>query len=84
VRNHGLEPGRDVGVVGFDDTDVAAAMQLTSVHQPVAEAARIAWDLLVDPESTSAPVLLEPTLTVRSSSVRGPAGAGPTTLPDPP
>jgi LacI family transcriptional regulator len=84
VRNHGLEPGRDVGVVGFDDTDVAAAMQLTSVHQPVAEAARIAWDLLVDPETTSAPVLLEPTLTVRASSVRDSAGAGRSSVPEPP
>jgi len=73
VRNRGLEPGRDVGVVGFDDTDVAAAMQLTSVHQPVAEAARTAWDMLVDPTSTPGPVLLEPSLTVRASSVREPA-----------
>jgi LacI family transcriptional regulator len=59
-------------------------MQLTSVHQPVAEAARIAWDLLVDPETTSAPVLLEPTLTVRASSVRDSAGAGRSSVPEPP
>ena len=72
VRNRGLEPGRDVGVVGFDDTDVAAAMQLTSVHQPVAEAARTAWDMLVDPTKTPGPVLLEPSLTVRASSLRAP------------
>ncbi|GAB3872867.1 LacI family DNA-binding transcriptional regulator [Terrabacter terrigena] len=84
VRNHGLEPGRDVGVVGFDDTDVAAAMQLTSVHQPVAEAARTAWDLLVDPESTSAPVLLEPTLTVRASSIRETSDADSSAVLDPP
>jgi LacI family transcriptional regulator len=76
VRNHGLQPGRDVGIVGFDDTDVAAAMQLTSVRQPVAQAARTAWDLLLDPDSTPGPVLLEPTLTVRASSVRVPAQAG--------
>ena len=73
VRNHGLQPGRDVGVVGFDDTDVAAAMKLTSVRQPVAEAARIAWDLLLDATTTPGPVLLEPSLTVRSSSVRFPS-----------
>ncbi len=74
ARNRGLEPGRDVGVVGFDDTDVAAAMQLTSVHQPVAEAARSAWDMLVGPVSTPGPVLLEPFLTVRASSRRDPTG----------
>ncbi|WP_323096227.1 LacI family DNA-binding transcriptional regulator [Intrasporangium sp. YIM S08009] len=71
VRNRGLRPGADIGVVGFDDTDVAAAMSLTSVHQPVADAARIAWDMLVDPARHPGPVLLEPTLTIRSSSLRG-------------
>jgi len=70
VRNRGLRPGADIGVVGFDDTDVAAAMGLTSVHQPVAEAARIAWDMLVDPARHPGPVLLEPTLTIRASSLR--------------
>jgi LacI family transcriptional regulator len=69
VRNHGLVPGVDVGIVGFDDTDVAAAMQLTSVRQPVAEAARTAWDLLLNPR-LEGPVLLEPDLTVRASTVR--------------
>ncbi|HET8987477.1 MAG TPA: substrate-binding domain-containing protein [Humibacillus sp.] len=71
VRHHDLVPGVDVGVVGFDDTEVAAAMQLTSVRQPVAEAARTAWNLLLDPR-VEGPVLLEPGLTVRASSLRGP------------
>lgn len=72
VRALGLEPGRDVGVVGFDDTDVAAAMQLTSVHQPVAEAARAAWRMLLAPAGTTpAAQLLAPTLTVRASSTPG-------------
>jgi LacI family transcriptional regulator len=70
VRNRGLRPGADIGVVGFDDTDVAAAMGLSSVHQPVAEAARIAWDMLIDPVRHPGPVLLEPTLTIRASSLR--------------
>lgn len=72
VRSLGREPGRDVGVVGFDDTDVAAAMQLTSVHQPVAEAARAAWRMLLAPAGAP-PVaqLLAPTLTVRASSIPG-------------
>ncbi len=73
ARERGLEPGRDVGVVGFDDTDVAEAMQLSSVHQPVADAARTAWRLLLDGQreaTATASVLLEPSLTVRASSRR--------------
>ncbi|MEP6799065.1 MAG: substrate-binding domain-containing protein [Lapillicoccus sp.] len=72
VSNLGLVPGRDVGVVGFDDTDVAAAMQLSSVRQPVADAARAAWEMLLTPTSqTSTSQLLTPTLTVRRTSIRG-------------
>lgn len=74
VRHLGLVPGVDVGVVGFDDTEVAAAMQLTSVRQPVAEAARTAWELLLDPD-VEGPVLLDPDLTVRASSERDPTTA---------
>ncbi len=71
VRNLDLEPGRDVGVVGFDDTEVAAAMQLSSVRQPVAEAARVAWDMLLAPTSPEPQAqLLTPTLTVRRTSIR--------------
>ena len=40
ARNAGLEPGRDLGVVGFDDSDVAEALQLTSVHQPLGAGGR--------------------------------------------
>lgn len=71
VRNHGRRPGLDVGLVGFDDTDVAEALQISSVHQPVAQAARLAWDLLLAPaDERPGPVLLEPSLTVRATSVR--------------
>lgn len=71
VRNLDLEPGRDVGVVGFDDTEVAAAMQLSSVRQPVAEAARVAWDMLLAPALPELrSQLLTPTLTVRRTSTR--------------
>lgn len=70
VRNHGLEAGADVGVVGFDDTDVTEALQVTSIRQPIAEAARVAWALLLSdaPAGDSQPVLLEPTVTFRSST----------------
>ena len=72
ARNAGLVLGRDVGVVGFDDTDVADALGVTSVRQPLAEAARTAWQLLTDPlpPDQRQPVLLTPTLTVRASTDR--------------
>ncbi len=63
-----------VAVVGFDDTPVAGALGLSSVAQPLAEAAGRAVDLLLhtldggqgpDPEPH---VLLPPHLVVRASS----------------
>lgn len=60
-------------VVGFDDTPVAAALGLTTVSQPLAEAAAVCLRLLVDRvegRTSSAPdhQLLEPHLTVRTST----------------
>ena len=60
-------------VVGFDDTPVAAALGLTTVTQPLAEAAEACLRLLVDRVEGRAPSapdhqLLQPNLTVRSST----------------
>jgi DNA-binding LacI/PurR family transcriptional regulator len=62
-----------IAVVGFDDTAAAAALGLSSVAQPVAEAAHRCAALLVEQLSRSAPltpeqVLLRPRLVVRASS----------------
>lgn len=70
VRNSGLQPGADIGIVGFDDTDVAEALQLTSVRQPLREAAQAAWQVLLGSEDVSGPVLLRPHLTIRSTTTR--------------
>jgi DNA-binding LacI/PurR family transcriptional regulator len=61
-----------VPVIGFDDTPVAHAVGLTSVSQPLAEAAAECMRLLVGlldiPEAEPpAPVMLRPRLVVRSS-----------------
>lgn len=40
-------PG-EAAVVGYDDSDLAEALDLTSVHQPFAETGRIAMSLLFD------------------------------------
>lgn len=64
--------GATVSVVGFDDTPVAAATGLTSVAQPLAEAARRAVELvltrLAGDESPEPHVLLRPELVVREST----------------
>lgn len=83
VRERGLRPGADIGVVGFDDTPVAAAVGLSSVAQPVAAAAENCLQLLDDqvragpatgsPGTTPAPPgqrLLAPTLVLRATTAR--------------
>ncbi|HEY0217647.1 MAG TPA: LacI family DNA-binding transcriptional regulator [Cellulomonas sp.] len=62
-----------LAVVGFDDTPVAAAVGLTSVAQPLTEAAHRALDLLLDQldgteGARSRHVLLAPHLMERTSS----------------
>jgi LacI family transcriptional regulator len=70
VRSRGLEPGLDVGIVGFDDSDVAVALGLTSVRQPLRDAARQAWKILHTQRSEPArTALLSPTLTIRTSTI---------------
>ena len=74
LAERGLHPGRDVAVVGFDDSQVAQVVHpgLTSVRQPLEDVAmavvRALEDLLASPTRVSDPQLLIPTLTVRGSS----------------
>lgn len=74
VRGHGT------AVVGFDDTPVARAVGLSSVAQPLTEAAGRTLDLLLARLDGSTPpdrhVLLAPSLVVRASSALPPAPAG--------
>jgi DNA-binding LacI/PurR family transcriptional regulator len=47
LRAHGLQPGRDVSVVGFDGHEMAEHLDLTTIVQPVEEiGARAAMALL--------------------------------------
>lgn len=83
IRNHELRLGVDVGVVGFDDSDVAEALQLTSLRQPLRAAAERAWQIVRDgapgPDATA---LLAPTLSVRASSNPTPATPGDPPIPE--
>ncbi|MBB4697362.1 LacI family DNA-binding transcriptional regulator [Paractinoplanes abujensis] len=67
------ELGRDCAVIGFDDTAVAQAIGLTSVSQPLAEAAARCMGLLAELLDGRAPsfpttVLLPPSLVVRQTA----------------
>lgn len=76
VAERGLRPGRDVAVVGFDDTPAAGLpdIELTSVAQPIEAAGRMAVQLLLsrlgvlEPPEPSTSCLLRPSLTVRAST----------------
>ncbi len=69
-----LAPGRDIAVVGFDDSQVAQVypVGLTSVRQPLEDVAveivRTLRALLSHQPVETRGVLLEPTLAIRESS----------------
>ena len=70
---------RAFAVVGFDDTPVAAALGMSSVAQPLVEAADRALDLLLRRLDGTPPidqhVLLAPHLVVRATSTPPPGGS---------
>ena len=74
LADRGLTAGRDVAVVGFDDSQVAQVVQpgLTSVRQPLELAAveivKALEGLLATPACLGPGVMLTPTLALRGSS----------------
>ncbi|MCD4738198.1 MAG: LacI family DNA-binding transcriptional regulator [Anaerolineae bacterium] len=71
----GLEPGRDLAVVGFDDAPMARFLRppLTSLRQPIAEVGERLVTMLVNlvkgQLSAKPHILLQPELIVRASSI---------------
>jgi LacI family transcriptional regulator len=72
LRSHGLTPGRDMAVVGFNDTPLAAQLPipLSSVRSPMLDIGRTAVQLLrkVLGHEPADSVRLIPSLQVRESS----------------
>jgi DNA-binding LacI/PurR family transcriptional regulator len=70
----GLEPGRDVGIIGFDDVPMAEFLHppLSSVRQPIPEIGEILIEMLLSQLNGTPPpshsVLLKPELIIRGSS----------------
>ncbi len=73
ITARGLRPGTDVAIVGFDDTDLAEVMGLSSVAQPLdqvaAEIIRLVLDQ-IDKTADASPeqVLLRPALVARDTT----------------
>lgn len=71
LRSRGIEPGRQVSVVGIDGNDLAFAFGLTSVEQPVRKESRRAIELLlqaIDGDEEVHKEVFDTNLVVRSSS----------------
>ena len=74
IEHRGLAVGRDVAVIGFDDSPLATVMQpaLSSVRQPLESIARRCVDLVLDriddPHSAVVTSVVEPTVIARGSS----------------
>jgi DNA-binding LacI/PurR family transcriptional regulator len=73
ITARGMEVGRQVAVIGFDDTDISEVTGLSSLAQPLVEVAahtaRLVAALLEKPSSEPPEqVLLTPTLVMRASS----------------
>lgn len=77
LESSGLLIGTDVAVASYDDTPVAEALDLTSVHQKIDRIAHAVTDLVIGKirgmSTTDRHILVAPTLVVRSSS--GPMAA---------
>jgi LacI family transcriptional regulator, repressor for deo operon, udp, cdd, tsx, nupC, and nupG len=72
LRRHGLKPGRDVSIVGFDGHEMSDLLDLTTIWQPAEElgalAARYLLDLLEDPRGETQVRRLPTQLYVRGST----------------
>jgi DNA-binding LacI/PurR family transcriptional regulator len=74
LADRGLYPGRDIAVIGFDDSQVAQTVPggLTSVRQPLeqvaAELVKALEGLLSQPPVAAPGVLIAPTLAHRGSA----------------
>lgn len=72
----GLEVGRDLAVVGFDNAPIANFLRppLTSLRQPIAQVGQLAVDMLIDLVHGKKPdpyqVLLKPELVIRDSTAQ--------------
>jgi LacI family transcriptional regulator len=66
----GLRPGRDLGIVGFDDGDLAEVFDLSTVRQPLHEIADELVHMIEQPVAPAEGVVVAPALVRRGSTAR--------------
>lgn len=74
LNRRGIDPGRDVGIIGFDDLPQAAEFGLTSLRPPLVDMAQTAGLLLFDAlcgSSLPSQVRMQARLILRESTCRG-------------
>jgi DNA-binding LacI/PurR family transcriptional regulator len=79
VRARGLQIGRDISIVGFDDIPAASMAGLTTVAQPLVDRGRIAAQMLLAAMRGAPPVrrVLDISLVVRQSTGSVPSPEAP-------
>lgn len=74
MRRQGLEPGRDISIIGFDDHELADITDLTTMSQPVEHLGAVAADALLrqldHPSGLAAESLVVPTTLIVRGSTR--------------
>lgn len=74
LRDEGMVPGPDFGLVGFDDSDLASSFGFTSLRQPLQEVAESVLHILDDARKGTASAvegtLYQPSVIARSSTTR--------------
>ncbi|WP_109807033.1 LacI family DNA-binding transcriptional regulator [Sphingosinithalassobacter portus] len=80
ARNRGLTIPRDLSLVSFDDTPIVrfAHPPLTAVHQPIAEVAEAAVELIIEQQRRKKPAT-EPRIVAASLIIRESTGPAPGT-----
>ncbi|MDO8732336.1 MAG: LacI family DNA-binding transcriptional regulator [Actinomycetota bacterium] len=73
LRSHGLQPGRDISLIGVDGHDMSELLELTTVEQPVHDMGRIAAEALLVELNSEFPrradsIVLPTRLVVRAST----------------
>lgn len=76
LRDQGLRPGADIGLMGFDDADFAQTLGLTSLRQPLAQIAQTLVACLARAGSGAGPpshgVVFNPEVIARHTTDRTP------------
>ncbi len=68
LGRRGLQPGRDVGIIGFDDIDLAQAFSLSTVRQPLDDIAGELVRMIERPRAPDEGVVISPTVVSRGST----------------